>query len=106
MKGTEPMTEDELARIDACVSKATQGPWFDSWLLRGGRGDNTIDAGRVNGIAVARVVAEEDRAFIASAREDVPRLLAEVRRLRAKIESNAEWHREQMRREDEFAGIP
>lgn len=48
----------------------------------------------------------EDAAFIAAAREDVPRLLSEVRRLRQKIADMEAANREQIRRADEIAGVP
>lgn len=58
-----PMTEDELAAIEARANAATPGLW--NWVWR------MLD------------LAEPDMMFIERARADVPVLVAEVRRLRA-----------------------
>ena len=76
------MTDEELAAIEARVQAATPGPWKSSeqylplYIHGPSYGDHR---GRFSAIV------PEDEAFIAHAREDVPALLAEVRRLR-KIE--------------------
>jgi hypothetical protein len=95
----EPMSEEQLAAIEARANAATPGPWrFDDkrGKLVPGTGDLTlgypiltIQGGAYptgyNGIP-------EDQEFIASAREDVPALVAEVRRLRATSQAgNEHW---------------
>lgn len=90
------MTEQQLAAIEARANAATAGPW------RADVGFSTIPDGPPEGVAVwcqtpgsegDAVVADlgdytdgpANGAFIANAREDVPALVAEVRRLRADV---------------------
>lgn len=86
---SDVLTDERLAEIDARAEAATPGPWTTyewGWMGadEGGAGvcldtedlraiARTIDAGTLG-----------DAAFIAHARADVPALVAEVRRLRAK----------------------
>jgi hypothetical protein len=80
----EPSTH--IDAIEARANAATPGPWWAEehrhtitgdaewvvWMREDKMSDNTI-------------LGEEDAEFIAHAREDVPKLIAEVRRLQAKI---------------------
>ena len=82
----ELLTEQELSEIEARCDAASPGPWVSyvegrdhtsgsSFIMTGAperRGEDIELTG-----ATAR-----DQDFIASARQDVPRLIAEVRRLR------------------------
>ncbi|GHH81738.1 hypothetical protein GCM10018781_65010 [Kitasatospora indigofera] len=98
----EPLSEDELSAIERRVAAASPGPWV-GWLESrhgiGGSsfielpGDVEVDdelyltratGGRRVGGAHAQTDADID--FIAGARQDVPRLVSEVRRLRAALE--------------------
>ena len=79
--GKEPLTEKRLAEIRGREKVATQGPWA------------VQDKGAIpliygpDGERVAKVIDhQEDAAFIAHAREDIPALLDEVERLRAENE--------------------
>lgn len=79
--GKEPLTEERLAEIRGREKVATQGPWA------------VQDKGAIpliygpDGERVAKVIDhQEDAAFIAHAREDIPALLDEVERLRAENE--------------------
>ncbi|MDX8528687.1 hypothetical protein RFM68_29870 [Mesorhizobium sp. MSK_1335] len=81
------ISELELQEMEARVEAAQPGPW-KSWVE--GRdflsGSNIIQTGdgveRGEDIDLSgAIVADQD--FIAAARQDVPRLIAEVRRLRA-----------------------
>ncbi len=100
------MTDEELDRIEALANAATAGPWFVTglpWF----RAQDAVLAGSPDGNVAAMVAQCEvwegerdewndnepsfpladsrcDAAFIAAAREAVPALIAEVRRLRAK----------------------
>jgi hypothetical protein len=79
------ISETELTSIEGLVNAATGGPWKSflegrdhtsgsSFITNGGevhRGDDIELAGATDG----------DHDFIAAARQDVPRLIAEVRRL-------------------------
>lgn len=84
---TEPLSDEELQAIAERCAAATDGPWEsfvegrdhlagDSFIRRGGLDDAVTDLY----ISPWRL---DDQDFIASARQDVPPLLAEVRRLRS-----------------------
>ena len=87
---TDPMTAAELDAIEQRAHAATEGPW------EAGTGDGDprphVWTSRSTG-CVAHItyvvpndygdVRPDDAEFIAHARDDVPALLAEVRRLRA-----------------------
>jgi hypothetical protein len=78
----DPLTDDELKAIEARANAATPGPWKaegdDECILyvRAANGHTvvTTDSGVYT--------TDEDAIFIAAARTDVPKLVAEVRRLR------------------------
>lgn len=71
------MTPERLAEIEAIANAATPGPWPHA---------NKSGAVVVDGRIIFRMVyastADEDFVVSALAREDVPALIAEVRRLR------------------------
>ena len=76
----EPLTEERIAEIRGREKAATQGPWV------------VQDKGAIpliygpDGERVAKVIDhQEDVAFIAHAREDIPTLLDEGERLRAEL---------------------
>ncbi|QLJ01493.1 hypothetical protein HZZ00_10975 [Streptomyces sp. NEAU-sy36] len=84
----------DLDAIQARANAATPGPWFphEDWPGR-------VFAESEFNAHVARVTGsnpEANEQFIAHAREDVPALVAEVRRLRARTltesEHNRAWH--------------
>ncbi|WP_265560780.1 hypothetical protein [Streptomyces hygroscopicus] len=89
MTDQTPLTDQQLDEIDARAKAATPGPWCtDSWEIYQGTeyeaGAEWIGEtcrGRVEGLAQDRA----DAAFVAAARTDVPQLVAEVRRLRARV---------------------
>jgi hypothetical protein len=88
----EPLTDAELDAIEARVVAASKVPWQSFVEGRDHTsGDNFIRVGRldddepdmyVSRDTVPASVADQD--FIAHARPDMPRLLAEVRGLRAR----------------------
>lgn len=97
----KPLTDEELAAIETRAEKATPGPWrweypnleelrIDDPDIREGDvtpylvTDGVPDADPVLDDICDPMVGIEDAAFIAHARQDIPRLLAEVRRLRAR----------------------
>jgi len=102
----EALTEEELQAIRARCAKATPGPWWwhqncasgggeplweeDRDLRRHVNSDGTTnvvflmaDWGNVLYFDEGQLPGWADATFIACARQDVPRLLAEVERLRA-----------------------
>lgn len=81
---TTPLTEEQLAELEALADAATPGPWgvyhdiddwYDVWADIAIKGDT-----RVSGPGIYA-----DASFIATARTAIPQLIAEVRRLKAKI---------------------
>jgi hypothetical protein len=88
------LTDDELDAMEARASAATPGPWW-SWVegRDGTSGSTFIGRGLDESpgtdlylsIEGSEVASAEDHDFIAAARQDVPRLLTEVRRLRSQI---------------------
>ena len=89
------LTDDELAEMAKRADDATPGPW-EAFVE--GRdhlaGDDFIRTGGIDNAqpdmyvsqylgATARKVPAVDLDFIAAARQDVPRLVAEIRRLRS-----------------------
>lgn len=90
------MTEDELAAIEARANAATPGPWklWNGYDLAypnvGICGVCRIGPeGSIAGVRGAEqrdvLGSSEDLEFIASARQDIPALIAEVRRLRDEV---------------------
>jgi hypothetical protein len=83
------ITEEKLAEMEARVNAATRRPWshvtspFQDLILPGlPSGDPLWERRWVWEIDMAI----EDAEFIAHARDDVPSLVREVRRLRAEVE--------------------
>ena len=80
------LTDEELDAIEARCEAASAGPWVSmvegrdhtsgSSFIRTGAVDDRGENIELTGATVS------DQDFIAHARQDVPRLLAEVRRLR------------------------
>lgn len=80
------MTPEELQAIRERCEAATPGEW---------KGTNVALFHQVGWVAhgpvaLSREAAEADAAFIASARTDVPALIAEVERLREELETRAD----------------
>lgn len=92
----EPLSDAELADIETRVQAASPGPWR-SWIE--GRdhfgGDSVVSTANGEFYFYVRTYLEDrpteehrqqsaaDQDFIAHARDDIPRLIAEIRRLRA-----------------------
>lgn len=80
------MTDEELSEIDARAEAATPGPWVPDYE------SGHVYPGKERGCIVCtlddpcvRNTENNDLAFIAHAREDVPALVTEVRRLSADL---------------------
>ncbi|MFE1319523.1 hypothetical protein [Kitasatospora phosalacinea] len=100
-----PLSEEQLAEIEGRAAAATAGPW-EPWLeTRGAIGGCSVilvqrDTSDVDNemylnhyidnrqVASPNVQLDADLDFIANARQDVPHLVAEVRRLRALLRAN------------------
>lgn len=90
----DDLSEEDLCRIERLVDSASAGPWISYIVGRDAfAGYNRVELGGLcNELGsfpslaiVGAQVADQD--FIASARQDVPRLLRAVRVLRARLES-------------------
>lgn len=83
---TSALTEDELMRIEGRCNAASPGPWISYVEGRDHTsGSDFIKIGTPNGDVGAIELSGatiEDQDFIASAKQDIPRLIAEIRRLR------------------------
>ncbi len=81
---TEALSEEQLAEIERRCGSCTPGPW-KSYVE--GRdhlsGDSFIMTGGEDIYLTGATVKDQD--FIASARQDVPLLIREIRRLRAQV---------------------
>ena len=87
MADIQPITPEELASMLARASEATPGPWRSyvegrdhesgSNFIMTGEGRSRGEDIELSGATIA------DQDFIAAARQDVQRLVSEVRRLRA-----------------------
>lgn len=80
------MTPEELEAIRERAEKATPGPWEAKMVhpFMDGRGQYRVGPSMPGGFQ--GTVFPGDAEFIAHAREDVPKLLAEVQRLHANLE--------------------
>jgi hypothetical protein len=89
----DELSDEDLYRIEARVRAASAGPWV-SYVA--GRNEDTdvtcIELGTCNELGTMNClevnggsIADQD--FIASARQDLPRLLREVRVLRARLDA-------------------
>jgi len=79
------MTEDQLKEIEARAAKATKGPWDVPKLDDGGRANIVGSKGRAVFMTLCHgsTDCEDNAAFIAAARTDVPALVAVLREARA-----------------------
>ncbi|WP_328885362.1 hypothetical protein [Streptomyces sp. NBC_00316] len=112
MDTPEPLTDEELAEIEELTEATTPGPWYfrsldDDWAMSlvavstlpdTGRGERWPDFDHHQIVAatlvqqpryvdVADARWDENARFIANARQDIPRLIAEIRRLRHLIDA-------------------
>jgi hypothetical protein len=83
------MTEEELKVIEARAASASPGPWMRNGKTAAGWRIDDTDPNRV-GLAflltpTAVVPGDRNAEFIAEARDDVPRLVSEIRRLKAEL---------------------
>jgi hypothetical protein len=78
----DSMTDEQLDRIEARLREAAPGPWLSFVEGRDHDSGSSFIQTRVSDIELSgATVADQD--FISHAREDLPKLLIEVRRLRA-----------------------
>jgi hypothetical protein len=77
----EGMSDEELDLIEARIRKATSGPWASFVEGRDHTSGSSFIRTPVSDIELSGATAA-DQDFVAHARDDLPRLLKEVRRLR------------------------
>lgn len=107
MDAPEPLTHEELAEIEELTEATTPGPWYvrpldDDWAMNLVAVSTLPDTGRAERwpdfdhqqivaatlvqqpryVDVADARWDENAQFIAKARQDIPRLIAEIRLLR------------------------
>ncbi|MFZ3592244.1 hypothetical protein [Streptomyces sp. BH104] len=87
----QPLTDEQLAEIQARTESATPGPWWTDILPEHGGESIGIDAPGDNWIVPVQDLHEPDAEFVAHARTDVPTLLAEVQRLKGELAKVAEF---------------
>ena len=82
MSTSDELSPDELSAIEARANAATAGPWRS--IIEGRDQDSGSSFIMTEGEDIyVSGATDADQDFIAHARQDVPRLLAEVRRLRS-----------------------
>ena len=82
MSSRTPLTDQDLADIQARLNAASPGPWQSFIEGRDHEGGSSFIRTQGEDIELTGVT-DADQDFIAHARQDLPRLLEEVRRLRS-----------------------
>jgi hypothetical protein len=80
------MSEEELKRIEERCNKSTKGPWKS--MIEGRdhtSGDSFIMTGGED-IYIHNPLFDNNQDFIANAKQDIPKLIAEIRKLKNKTE--------------------
>lgn len=77
------LTPTEINKMEVRANAATAGPWRIGHINAFEHADIDCEDG-----TIAQVQSRRDQAFIASARTDIPRLIAEIRRLYGIIGTN------------------
>lgn len=97
------MTDEELQAIKERCEAATPGPWqrHKYHHIRSAEGIE-LNAGHYDLVELSSFNLEANRDFIAHAREDIPKLLAEIERLRISVET---WHKETERLRAKFKHV-
>jgi hypothetical protein len=89
----DELPDEELDRMERLVAAATAGPWVSYVAGREPESASScLELGVCNELGSFRTIeligaTAADQDFIASARQDLPRLLQEVRALRAHLDS-------------------
>lgn len=87
------LSEEELDRMERRVAAATVGPWLpESDEAELATNVSVIELGLCNELGTFKSIelvgaSAADHEFIVNARQDMPRLLQEVRQLRARLQS-------------------
>lgn len=87
------MTDKELKEIEARCALGTKGPWVamiegithtsgDDFIMTGVENSNDYQNPKRGGDLYLSHGLKEDLIFIANAKQDIPKLIAEIRRLK------------------------
>lgn len=79
-----PLTDADLKAIEQRLARATPGPWIEHLEKRDEISGSDVISTAGQDIYLPGA-SEADYIFVANARQDVPRLLAEIRRLRREV---------------------
>ena len=90
MHAFDQLSEEELDRMERRVAAATVGPWLPESAEAANV--SVIELGSCNELGTFKSIelvgaSAADHEFIVNARQDIPRLLQEVRQLRARLQS-------------------
>jgi hypothetical protein len=78
------LTDADIQAIEQRLERATPGPWIEHLEKRDEISGSDVIATADQDIYLPGA-SEADYIFVANARQDIPRLLAEIRRLRREI---------------------
>lgn len=93
MHAFDELSEEELNRMERRVAAATVGPWLpDGEEAELATNVSVIELGLCNELGTFKSIelvgaSAADHDFIVNARQDIPRLLQEVRQLRARLQA-------------------
>ncbi|SET43222.1 hypothetical protein SAMN05216389_11154 [Oceanobacillus limi] len=98
MTETKRLTDEQLAEIRERAEKAMEGPWRIGKQSPNG----AQNVGTMGGLLTAQTTDLDNATFIAHAREDIPKLVAEIERLRKQLTL---IHSDTFYEDDEFISI-
>ena len=76
------MTEEELKEIENRCNKATKGPWKSMIEGRDHTSGDSFIMTDGEDIYISNPLFDNNQDFIASARQDIPKLIEEIRKLK------------------------
>lgn len=76
------MTEQELKEIEDRCNKATKGPWKSMIEGRDHTSGDSFIMTSGEDIYISNPLFDNNQDFIASAKQDIPKLIAEIRKLK------------------------
>jgi len=82
------MTEKDLFEIEQKCNRATKGPWKSIIEGRDQTSGSSFISTSDEDIYVSNPTTNNNQDFIASAKQDIPRLIAEIRKLKNELIAN------------------
>ena len=80
------MTKKELKEIEERCNKSTKGPWKSIIEGRDQTSGSSFIMTDGEDIYISNPLFDNNQDFIASAKQDIPKLIAEIRKLKSKTE--------------------